>query len=139
MRRSMESKKGRTLKIARRIRAMFFILLAMTLALPGCALRNQTSANVAPVASVAPRKTPHCSDRVDRSKTGGFVGGVLGTVAASLVGSPLVGVFYRAAGYVIGFASENPQCPKAGSASERNGSVNGAEPSSSAVIVEEEL
>ena len=127
------------MKIARRIRAVFFTLLAMTLVLPGCALRNQTSANVAPVASEAPSKTQHCSDRVDRSRTGGFVGGVLGTVAASLVGSPFLGVLYKTAGYVIGFASENPQCPKAGSPAESNGPVNRAEPSSSAVIVEEEL
>lgn len=110
----------------------------MTLVLPGCALRNQTSANVAPVASVAPSKTQHCSDRVDRSRTGGFVGGVLGTVAASLVGSPFLGVLYKTAGYVIGFASEG-RCPKETPPEGRSAALKNADPDPSAGIGEEDL
>ena len=129
----------RPLKISKGIRAPLLILFAATLLVPGCALRKQNSPSATPVASVAPPITPHCSDRVDRAKTAGFVGGVLGTIAASLIGSPFLGVFYRTAGYVMGFASSNPKCPKADTTAESDGSVNKAEPSSSAVIVEEEL
>ena len=111
----------------------------MTLVLPGCALRNQTSANVAPVASVVPSKAQHCPDRVDRSRTGGFVGGVLGTVAASLIGSPFLGVLYRTAGSVIGFASEG-NCPNREAPPEgKSAPLKNADPRSSAAIGEEDL
>lgn len=127
------------LKISKRNRAPLLILLAVTLFVPGCAMRKQNPSGEAPVSTVAAATTPHCSDRVDRARTGNLVGGVLGTIAASLIGSPFLGVFYRTAGLVIGFASGSPKCPKADSPAESNGSVNRAEPSSSAVIAEEAL
>ena len=129
----------RPLKISKRIRAPLLILLAAALLVPGCALRKLNSPGATPVASVAAPITPHCSDRVDRAKTAGFVGGVLGTIAASLIGSPFLGVFYRTAGYVMGFASSSPKCPKADSPAESNGTVNKTEEFPSAAIVEEEL
>lgn len=125
--------------MSKRIRSLLLILLTVTLLAPGCALRGQNASSATPVASVAAVTTPRCSDRADRARTGGFVGGVLGTVAASLIGSPFLGIFYKTAGYVMGFASGNPKCPKADSPAKPNGSVSETEASSSPVIVEEEL
>jgi len=125
------------LKISERIESLLFIFLAVTFLGSGCALRKQNSANPAPVASVAPSVTPRCSDRVDRAKTGGFVGSVLGTIAASVIGSPFLGVFYQTAGYVMGFASASP-CPKANPPAQSNGSGNKPQPPPS-VIGEEDL
>lgn len=88
------------------------------------------------MATASASVTPHCSDRVDRARTGNLVGTVLGTVAASLIGSPFLGVFYRAAGYVMGFASGNP-------CAQSSAPVNGDEPAEKAApipspVIEEE-
>ena len=94
---------------------MLALLLAVALALPACAARNQRPGNTAAVASApqAPAQPPQprCADRVDRSKTGGMVGTVLGTIAASLFGTPALAIAYQGAGYVMGFASGSP-CAK---------------------------
>lgn len=82
----------------------------------------------------------HCPDRVQKASTGGFVGTVLGTVAASLIGGPLVGGIYKAAGYVIGFASADT-CRKGDSPLETNGSLKTSSTSlaPSSEISEEDL
>ena len=91
------------------------LLLAIALALPACAARNQRPGNTAvasaPQAPAQPPQ-PRCADRVDRAKTGGMVGSVLGTIAASLFGTPALGIAYQGAGYVMGFASGSA-CAKA--------------------------
>lgn len=93
-------------------RGILALLLAIMLALPACAARSHNSGNPPAVASAAPAPQPHCADRVDRAKAGGMVGTVLGTIAASVFGSPALGIFYKGAGYVMGFASGSP-CAKA--------------------------
>ncbi len=106
--------------------------------LPGCAARSQNPANPAPVAAAAPANTPHCSDRVDRARTGNLVGTVLGTLAATLLGSPLLAVFYKTAGYVIGFASDSP-CAKRDVPAQADAAVQKAELPAPATISEEGL
>ena len=99
-----------------RTRLIPALLLAIALALPACAARSQRPGNSAAVASApqAPAQPPQprCADRVDRAKTGGMVGSVLGTIAASLFGTPALGIAYQGAGYVMGFASGSA-CAKA--------------------------
>jgi len=126
------------LKVSERIEPLLFIFLAVTFLGSGCALRKQNSANPAPSASAAPSITPRCSDRVDRAKTGGFVGSVLGTIAASVIGSPFLGVFYQTAGYVMGFASSSP-CPSTNSQPQSSESLKAADPPPGATIGEEDL
>lgn len=93
-------------------RSILPLLLAVILAPAGCSVRSQNPGSATPVASAAPAARPHCSDRVDRARTGNLVGSVLGTIAASVIGSPFLAVFYKSAGLVMGFASDSP-CTKA--------------------------
>ena len=80
---------------------VFFVSVFL---LSSCAPRQERTIPAAS-ASAKALAAPHCPDRVDRAKTGGFVGGVFGTVVATLVGSPVLGTLYQVAGYGIGFAS----------------------------------
>ena len=73
-----------------------------------------------------------------REKMGGFVGSVLGTIAASVIGSPFLGVFYQTAGYVMGFASSSP-CPSTNSQPQSSESLKAADPPPGATIGEEDL
>lgn len=114
------------------------LLLAIMLALPACAARSHNSGNPPAVASAAPAPQPRCADRVDRAKTGGMVGTVLGTIAASVFGSPALGIFYHGAGYVMGFASGSP-CAKAPPQVESTKAVEKVDLPVSSAIREEQL
>lgn len=116
-----------------RTRSIPALLLAIALALPACAARNQHPGNTAAVASAQPR----CADRVDRAKTGGMVGTVLGTIAASLFGTPALGIAYQGAGYVMGFASGSP-CARAALRAETPSKVQ-VEPVPVSQITEEDI
>lgn len=124
-----------------RTRSIPALLLAIGLALPACAARNQRPGNSAAVASApqAPAQPPQprCADRVDRAKTGGMVGSVLGTIAASLFGTPALGIAYQGAGYVMGFASGSP-CARAALRAETPSKVQ-VEPVPVSQITEEDI
>ena len=111
------------------------LLLAIALALPACAARSQRPGNSAAVASPP---QPRCADRVDRAKTGGMVGSVLGTIAASLFGTPALGIAYQGAGYVMGFASGSA-CAKAPPRVEAAKAVEKVDLPAPSVISEESL
>lgn len=64
------------------------------------------------VATASASQPKHCPDRLERAKTGGFLGSVFGTLAASVLGSPILGGAYQVAGYAMGFASAET-CAKA--------------------------
>jgi hypothetical protein len=66
------------------------------------------------------------------------VGTVVGTVAASLIGSPLIGGAYKVAGYVIGFASGDA-CRRADSVLKTGGSPKETHSSTSTEIKEEDI
>ncbi len=135
-------KAGIKLSHPKPIHLVFLLVLALTSLVPGCALRNKSPRSPEPVTSTKPPIAQHCPDRVQRASTGGFVGTVLGTVAAGLIGGPLVGGIYKAAGYVIGFASAD-MCRKGGSPLETNGSLktdqSSTSPAPSPSIGEEHL
>ena len=122
-----------------RTRLIPALLLAIALALPACAARSQRPGNSTAVASApqAPAQ-PRCADRVDRAKTGGMVGSVLGTIAASLFGTPALGIAYQGAGYIMGFASGSA-CAKAPPRVEAAKAVEKVDLPAPSVISEESL
>jgi hypothetical protein len=61
-----------------------------------------------PAQATAPQ---HCPNRFNRARAGGTVGNVVGFVAASALGSPLLGILYSVGGYAVGFTSADP-CQK---------------------------
>src|SRR5881409_554631 len=59
----------------------------------------------------AEAENPNCPSRFNRTRAGGTVGSVVGFIAASALGSPLLGILYSVGGYAVGFASADP-CKK---------------------------
>ena len=56
-------------------------------------------------------KPPPCSTWLNRTRTGGTVGSVVGFIAASAIGTPALGLIYTAAGYAAGAAAAD-KCKK---------------------------
>lgn len=119
-------------------RASPALLLVAVLALPACAARSHNSGNPPAVASAAPAPQPRCADRVDRARIGGMTGTVLGTIAAGVFGSSVLVLFYKSAGYVMGFASGSP-CAKAPPQVESTKAVEKVDLPVSSAIREEQL
>ncbi|MBI2358553.1 MAG: hypothetical protein HYV04_06550 [Deltaproteobacteria bacterium] len=90
-------------------------------------MANQGAHESGPAAANGPVALKHCPSRFQRARTGGFVGGVFGTVAAALTGSFIVGGVYKLAGYMTGFVSTD-NCTEQGFVIERVGPVEAAEP-----------
>lgn len=93
--------------------------------------------------SAEAKAPPPCSTWLNRGRAGGTVGSVVGFIAASAVGTPVLGLLYTAAGYGAGFASA-PNCKKDSSTVANAKAPSGSEkkpnlPPGSAKIVEEEL
>ncbi len=90
-----------------------------------------------------PKQPPPCSTWLNRGRAGGTVGSVVGLIAASALGSPVMGILFQVAGYGAGFAAAD-RCKKdtvttaqAPNAAEKRGDSR-ASPAP-AKIVEEEL
>jgi hypothetical protein len=106
---------------------MVQIWLLSVMLIAGCATTNsrrgpatQThSAQSGGTTDAAQAENPNCPSRFDRTRAAGTVGGVVGFIAASALGSPLLGILYSVGGYAIGFASADP-CKK------ENGTVTAA-------------
>lgn len=123
----------------KKIRLVILAVVIVALQAAGCTLYNQPAKNPPPgAASVASSETQHCPDRVERARTGSFVGTVLGTLITSLIGSPLIGGIYQAAGLVMGFASAG-SCDRQVYRGERSGSPEGPRPLLATHIREEDL
>jgi hypothetical protein len=81
-----------------------------------------------------------CPDRIKRARVGGTVGSVVGFVAASALGSPLMGILYQVAGYGAGFASaDNCRKETATVARATAQAPSGAPVASPAKIAEEDI
>jgi hypothetical protein len=74
----------------------------------GCAPVNGHRGLPPPGTAARAPAADHCSSRLNRTRAGGTVGSVVGFIAASALGSPLLGIFYQVGGYAIGFASADP-------------------------------
>jgi hypothetical protein len=85
----------------------------------GCAPVNGHRGLPPPGTTAQAPAADHCSSRLNRTRAGGTVGSVVGFVAASALGSPLLGILYSVGGYAVGFASADP-CKK------ENGTVTAA-------------
>lgn len=60
---------------------------------------------IAEANSGQPKAPPPCPTMLNRARAGGAVGSVLGFIAASAIGSPVMGLLYQVAGYGVGAAS----------------------------------
>ena len=60
---------------------------------------------IAEANSGRPKVPPSCPTLLNRARAGGAVGSVLGLIAASALGSPVMGLLYQVAGYGVGAAS----------------------------------
>lgn len=118
------------------IQPLFFLFLFVVI-ISGCAAWNQRHAEPVAVASNGPAVARHCPDRLQRARTGGFVGTVFGVIAGSLIGTPIISGVYNVAGYVMGFASSD-YCAQQGFVVERAGPFEAAEPPRSPETVREE-
>ena len=115
-------------------------LLCMLLCV-GCSTANTRRATPAQANSAQAPAAQHCPDRVNRTRAGGAVGGVVGFVVASALGSPLLGILYQVGGYAAGFSSADPcrkENPPAAAAQARS-DAPAAATLSSEKIVEEDL
>jgi hypothetical protein len=97
----------------------FKIFLLCLLLAAGCAPTNGRRGLPLPNSSAQAPASPYCPNRFNRARAGGTVGNVVGFVAASALGSPLLGILYSVGGYAVGFASADP-CKK------ENGTVTAA-------------
>ena len=77
----------------------------------GCAPVNGHRGLPPPGSSAQAPASPYCPNRFNRARAGGTVGNVVGFVAASALGSPLLGILYIVGGYAVGYASADP-CKK---------------------------
>jgi hypothetical protein len=72
---------------------------------------------IAEANSGRPKTPPSCPTMLNRARAGGAVGSVLGLIAASALGSPVMGLLYQVAGYGVGAAStdscKNKEAPVA--------------------------
>jgi hypothetical protein len=118
----------------------FEISLLCLLFAAGCAATNGRRGLPPPGTAAKASAPPHCPDRIDRAKAGGAVGNVVGFVAASALGSPLLGVLYSVSGYAAGFGSAD-RCKKetATLATVNPQTANGGGTSPTGKIAEENL
>lgn len=126
------------MRISKIMQDVFIVSLACAFLGVGCAPRNPS---LAAANTAAPARTPtaqHCPDRVDRARVGGFVGTIVGALAATLIGAPFLAGTYKVAGYVMGFASGS-SCPKGDTAVEPKGAIDQAELPASTEIKQEDL
>lgn len=90
-----------------------------------------------PAQATAPQ---HCPNRFNRARAGGTVGNVVGFVAASALGSPLLGILYSVGGYAVGFASaDNCRKDNGTAAAATAQTSNGSGPVVPVKIAEEDL
>jgi hypothetical protein len=86
------------------MRALKIFPLCLLL-IAGCSIKTGRPGLRGPINPALVASSQHCPDRIARAKTGGTVGKVVGFVAASALGSPLLGIFYYVGGYAVGFSS----------------------------------
>ena len=91
----------------------------------------------------SPKAPPPCSTWLNRGRAGGAAGTVAGFIAASAIGTPVLGLLFTAAGYGAGFASKD-NCKKQDSAvasaqTQSDGASKTHTPPAAPKIVEEEI
>jgi len=130
--------KGRgDLRTPRQICPVVAFVFAAMILVAGCALRSRNPGEPPSRNEVKSGISQHCPDRLQRARTGGFVGGVFGAIAASIIGSPILGGLYQVTGYAVGFGS-GETCRKADGPTPTTVSSKD-HPSAPSVIIEEDL
>ena len=122
-------------------------LLSLVL-VAGCAPTNgrvglrppANSAQVAAQPNSDQAQPAKCTSRLNRTRAGGTVGSVVGFIAASALGSPLLGILYQVGGYAVGFASADPCRKEAATLAAVNSqTANGSAATLTGKIAEEDL
>jgi hypothetical protein len=85
-----------------------------------------------------PTTKSRCPDRLDRGRVGGLTGAVVGTIAGSALGVPMLGGLYHVAGYVMGFSSHDP-CTNNDPLEKKSKIAKKAVPAPTQVITEENI
>ncbi|HEY3303348.1 MAG TPA: hypothetical protein VGL70_07420 [Candidatus Binatia bacterium] len=122
-----------------KVRSLKLFVLSLLL-IAGCSTTTGRPGLRGPINPAKVTAPQHCPDRIDRAKAGGAVGNVVGFVAASALGSPLMGILYSASGYAAGFGSAD-RCKKetATLATVKPQTANGSGTSPTGKIAEENL
>jgi len=120
------------------MRARTICLLCLLIA--GCTTTTGRPGLRGPINPAKVTAPQHCPDRIDRARAGGAVGNVVGFVAATALGSPLLGILYNVSGYAAGFGSADG-CKKetATMAAASAHTANGGKPAPAGKITEEDL
>jgi len=121
------------------MRALKFFLLCLVF-IAGCSTTTGRPGLRGPINPAQATAPQHCPDRIDRAKAGGAVGNVVGFIAASALGSPLIGILYNVGGYAAGFGSAD-RCKKetATLATTNAQTPNGGKPAPAGKVTEEDL
>ena len=119
-----------------KIRALKIFLLCLVF-IAGCSTTTGRPGLRGPINPSQATAPQHCPDRIDRAKAGGAVGNVVGFIAASALGSPLIGILYNVSGYAAGFGSAD-RCKKE-TATLNAPTANGSGAALSGKIAEEDL
>jgi hypothetical protein len=121
------------------MRALKIFLLCLVF-IAGCSTTTGRPGLRGPINPAQATASQYCPDRIDRAKAGGAVGNVIGFIAASALGSPLMGIFYNVSGYAAGFGSAD-RCKKetATLATVNAQTSNGGKPASAGKVTEEDL
>jgi hypothetical protein len=116
------------------------IFLLCVVFIGGCATSTGRPGLRGPISPAQAAARQHCPDRIDRAKAGGAVGNVIGFVAASALGSPLMGILYNVSGYAAGFGSAD-RCKKETAAlgTVNAQAANGVKSAPAAKVTEEDL
>lgn len=121
------------------MRALKIFLLCLVF-IAGCSTTTGRPGLRGPINPAQATASQYCPDRIDRAKAGGAVGNVIGFIAASALGSPLIGILYNVSGYAAGFSSAD-RCKKetATLATVNTQTANGGKPASAGKVTEEDL
>jgi hypothetical protein len=106
----------------------------------GCAPVNGHRGLPPPGTTAQTTAPQYCPSSFNRARAGGTVGNVVGFIAASALGSPLLGILYSVGGYAVGFASaDNCRKDNGTAAAATAQTSNGSGPVVPVKIAEEDL
>jgi hypothetical protein len=118
---------------------VFKICLFCLVFIIGCSIKTGRPGLRGPINPALVASPQHCPDRIDRARTGGTVGKVVGFVAASALGSPLLGVFYTVSGYATGFGSADRCKQESAALATANPQIANGQPAPAGKVTEEDL
>ena len=120
------------------MRALKIFPLCLLL-IAGCSIKTGRPGLRGPINPALVASPQHCPDRIARAKTGGAVGNVVGFVAASALGSPLLGILYNVSGDAVGFGSADRCTIESATLATVNPQTANGKPAPAGKVAEEDL